>query len=111
MRLHRLLNFGAPVALVAGILFSQTAASATYPIEQSGRSFKPRDISITAGDSLAFKNNDDFIHQVYVDSDAINYDSAEQSPGQIITIPFPKTGNFPVRCHIHPKMLLTVHVK
>ena len=56
-------------------------------------------------------NQDEFIHQIYVDSDKIDYDSAEQPPGQIITIPFPKSGDFPVRCHIHPKMLLTIHVK
>jgi len=91
--------------------FASGAFAETHKIVQIERSFRPNEIAITAGDTLEFTNQDEFIHQVYVDSDKINYDSAEQAPGEIITIPFPKSGDFPVRCHIHPKMLLTVHVK
>lgn len=100
-------------ALAAGMLAAAGAAFAaqTHTIVQVDRSFKPGEITIAAGDSLAFSNQDEFIHQIYVDSDKIAYDSAEQPPGQIITIAFPTTGDFPVRCHIHPKMLLTVHVR
>lgn len=96
-------------SLAAG--FSHGASAETHTIVQIDRSFKPNEITIAAGDSLAFSNQDEFIHQIYVDSDQIDYDSAEQPPGEIITIPFPKAGDFPVRCHIHPKMLLTIHVK
>jgi plastocyanin len=90
---------------------SRAVAAETRTIDQIDRSFRPSEITIAAGSALAFSNQDEFIHQIYVDSDRIDYDSAEQPPGEIITIPFPKTGDFPVRCHIHPKMLLTVHVK
>jgi plastocyanin len=91
--------------------FAGSARAATHDIMQLNRSFRPKEISIRAGDSLAFRNQDIFIHQIYVDSDKISYDSEEQSPGQIITVAFPKSGDFPVRCHIHPKMLLVVHVQ
>jgi plastocyanin len=104
-----------PRGLLAGALLAClapfAAAAATHTIIQVDRSFKPGEITIAAGDSLAFNNQDEFIHQIYVDSDRIDYDSAEQPPGQIITIAFPKSGDFPVRCHIHPKMLLIVHAK
>jgi plastocyanin len=100
---------------VAGLFLaaavSHGASAETHTIVQIERSFRPNEITIAAGDSLAFSNQDEFIHQIYVDSDRINYDSAEQPPGEVITIPFPKSGDFPVRCHIHPKMLLTIHVK
>jgi plastocyanin len=95
--------------LAAG--FASNAFAETHTIVQSNRTFKPGEVTINAGESVQFSNQDEFIHQVYVDSDKIDYDSAEQAPGEIITIPFPKSGDFPVRCHIHPKMLLTVHVK
>jgi len=98
-------------ALILATGISRGASAETHTIVQIDRSFKPNEITIAAGDSLAFSNQDEFIHQIYVDSDKIDYDSAEQPPGQIITIPFPKSGDFPVRCHIHPKMLLTIHVK
>jgi len=100
--------------LAAAILaasFASDALAATQSVVQSGRKFTPNDVTISAGDSVEFSNQDEFIHQIYVDSDKINYDSAEQPPGQVITIKFPTAGDFPVRCHIHPKMLLTVHVK
>jgi plastocyanin len=97
-------------ALVAAFLITG-AFAATRTIIQIDRSFKPGEIVISAGDTLEFVNQDEFIHQIYVDSDQISYDSAEQPPGQTISIAFPKTGDFPVRCHIHPKMLLIVHVK
>jgi plastocyanin len=87
------------------------AFAGTHTIVQISRSFRPPEITIAAGDTLAFSNQDEFIHQIYVDSDQIAYDSAEQPPGETITIAFPKAGDFPIRCHIHPKMLLVVHVK
>lgn len=98
-------------AFVLVVVLAEHAAAATHTIVQIDRSFRPSEITIAAGESLAFSNQDEFLHQIYVDSDQIDYDSAEQPPGEIITIPFPKAGDFPVRCHIHPKMLLVVHVK
>lgn len=97
--------------LAAAICQANPVAAATFSIEQIDRSFRPSELTIAAGDTLQFTNHDNFIHQIYVDSDQIAYDSAEQPPGEIISISFPKSGDFPVRCHIHPKMLLTVHVK
>ena len=66
------------------------------------------EITINRGDSLTFTNQDDFIHQVYVSG---LFDTDEKAPGQKLTESFPQTGTFEVRCHIHPKMKLVVHVK
>jgi plastocyanin len=102
---------GTVAGMILAAAVSHGAMAETHTIVQMDRSFHPNEITIAAGDSLAFSNQDEFIHQIYVDSDKINYDSAEQPPGEVITIPFPRSGDFPVRCHIHPKMLLTIHVK
>jgi plastocyanin len=80
-------------------------------IVQSDRAFHPGEITIAAGTTLDFSNRDEFIHQIYVDTEGFNYDSEEQQPGQVFHITFPDAGTFAVRCHIHPKMLLIVHVK
>jgi plastocyanin len=80
-------------------------------IVQNGRAFHPNEITIPAGTTLNFNNQDEFIHQIYVDSPNFDYDSAEQQPGIVFHITFPNAGTFAIRCHIHPKMLLTVHVK
>jgi plastocyanin len=86
-------------------------ADDSHTIVQNGRAFHPNDITINHGETLDFSNQDEFIHQIYVDTPGFNYDSAEQPPGETFHIRFPDAGTFPVRCHIHPKMLLTVHVK
>lgn len=84
-------------------------AAAVHHVTQKNRNFSMDDITIAQGDSVAFSNDDEFLHQIYVAS--INVDSAEQRPGQTITVTFSRPGMFAVRCHIHPKMLLTVRVK
>jgi plastocyanin len=102
-------------AIVLGAMLSGLAVAAladdSLTIVQNGRAFRPDEITIDHGQTLSFSNQDDFIHQIYVDVQGFDYDSAEQPPGETLTIHFPDAGTFPVRCHIHPKMLLTVHVK
>ena len=93
------------------VLAATSAFAASVHVAQKHRSFSPSEIAIQRGDTIAFSNDDEFLHQIYVDSKAMSFDSAEQSPGETINVVFPQTGTFPVRCHIHPKMLLTVHVR
>ena len=82
-------------------------AQNTHTIVQKGRRFSVPEITIRRGESLTFTNNDEFIHQMYVDG---LFDSDERLPGQNLTEGFPRTGTFEVRCHIHPKMKLVVRV-
>jgi plastocyanin len=101
------------VPLVAALLGTglRALADENHTVVQKGRSFRPKTIEISAGDTIEFSNEDEFIHQIYVASDNLKFDSAEQPPGQKVHVTFPASGTFPVRCHIHPKMLLTVTVK
>ena len=95
--------------ILAGLLAMAGPAFADdHVIAQSGRAFHPGEITVNRGDSLTFTNHDDFIHQVYVSG---LFDSDEKAPGQKLTENFPQAGTFEVRCHIHPKMKLLVHVK
>ena len=99
--------------MAAIFLFLATAvlAAAVHRVIQQGRAFSVAEITIARGDRVEFSNEDEFIHQIYVDSTQMSFDSAEQSPGEIVGITFSRSGTFPVRCHIHPKMQLLVHVQ
>ena len=101
----------AELVATAVLLAAVSAFAASVQVAQRHRAFSPAEITIRQGDTVAFSNDDEFLHQIYVDSKAMGFDSAEQFPGQTITVTFPQRGTFPVRCHIHPKMLLTVHVE
>ena len=86
-------------------------AALSHPIAQKDRAFQVNAITIGAGDTLLFTNEDPFLHQIYVKSPTMNFESSEQPPGKTVEVRFPDPGTFEVRCHIHPKMSLSVTVK
>ena len=105
-------RWGSIVGLLLLICGAELAgAVAAHRIAQKNRAFDISDITIKTGDTLLFTNEDEFLHQIYVASGGMTFDSAEQPPGQTIEVNFPRAGSFTVRCHIHPKMLLTVRVQ
>jgi plastocyanin len=87
------------------------AADEAHTVVQKSRAFHPTEVTINRGESLTFTNNDEFIHQIYVPGPGFSFDSDEKNPGENITETFTASGTFEVRCHIHPKMKLAVHVK
>lgn len=103
---------GWSAAIVATLCVATPLLAATvHTISQKGRAFARAQITIARADSILFTNEDEFLHQIYVDSKAMTFDSNEQPSGRTIEVYFPRSGTFPVRCHIHPKMLLIVHVE
>ena len=94
--------------VAALLLLSPSLAMADQTIIQKGRRFAPAEVTIRHGESLTFTNEDEFIHQVYVEG---LFDSEEKAPGQNLVEGFANAGTFEVRCHIHPKMKLVVHVR
>ncbi len=99
--------------LAAFLVLTPVASFAddAHIIVQQGRAFRPGEITINKGDALTFTNDDEFIHQIYVGGGGFSFDSDERAPGQNITQSFTQAGTFEVRCHIHPKMKLVVHVR
>ena len=104
-------RLAAGLILVLALGAGAALADDAHTIVQVGRAFKPLEVTINHGETLTFSNRDEFIHQIYIKSDAMTFDSDEQSPGQDVPLKFTSAGTFQVKCHIHPKMLLTVHVK
>jgi plastocyanin len=102
---------GLSIIAVAALACTGAFADDANTIVQTGRAFHPVEVTVNRGTTLNFSNQDEFLHQIFVDTPGFAYDSAEQPPGVTLHIHFPDAGTFPVRCHIHPKMLLTVHVK
>jgi plastocyanin len=96
------------LVLVCMLLPAFAAYAADTVIVQKGRAFRPGEVTISRGETLIFTNEDSFVHQIYVDG---QFDSEEKGPGENINQTFLRTGTFQVRCHIHPTMKMTVHVK
>lgn len=109
------LLFSAPCALAftAGMLTAALAVAAPLVvISQKGREFRPGEVSIARGATIQIMNDDgDLLHHAYIDSPRFSFDSGDQQPGSKTNITFVQIGDFAVRCAIHPKMKLLVHVK
>lgn len=101
------------LAFAAGVV--TTAFAVGLPqivVSQKGREFNPGEVSIARGDTIQIVNDDgDLLHHAYVDSKRFSFDSGDQQPGSKTNIVFSELGDFTVRCAIHPKMKLVVHVK
>jgi plastocyanin len=101
------------LGLICGVvlLAFDALAAETLAISQKKRTFNPNEIAIHKGDTLHIANDDQFTHQVYVDSPDFHFESNEADPGANVDIKFTAAGTFDVLCHIHPKMRLQVTVQ
>ena len=94
------------LALVTGSLFA-----ANYVVDQKDKTFIPHAISVSAGDTITFKNSDPFAHNAFTDDEANEFDTGMQAPGQDVVITIKSAGKFNIECAIHPNMLLEVTAK
>jgi plastocyanin len=100
-----------------GSITTTGAAIATLPnadhiVSQKGKRFGPEDVALRVGEHITIVNDDDnFVHQAYIDHEAFAFDSGDIVPGDRAVITFPTEGDFTVLCGVHPKMKLAVHVR
>jgi len=103
------------LATLALLLSTQAAAAAlggiAHEVLQRGRAFNLAEVAIARGETLQFDNDDQFLHQIYVNSPDLSFESDEQPPGETVRVTFPTAGTYEVHCHIHPKMGLLVRVE
>ncbi len=87
---------------------SKTPTS-TNEVEISNFSFKPEDITITAGTTVTWTNKDAATHTVTSDDEL--FDSGNLSKGDTFQYTFNQTGTFDYHCTLHPNMKGKVIVK
>ena len=102
--------------IIAAMLAAATAQAAEITIEQHNKTFvvegnKVEAITINAGDTLRFRNDDPFFHNIFSLSDLKTFDLGSFPKGQSKTVTFDKAGMAEVECAIHPEMYMEVTVK
>ena len=88
-----------------------SAAASDGAIVQKDERFSPTTVTIKKGQSIVVRNDDPFVHHVFVEDPGMKYDSGEQRPGRVLTIKFDNPGEYVLECAIHLKMKLKVIVK
>ena len=85
--------------------------AAEHVVAQKNKEFSVSNITIKAGDSIKFVNEDDFHHNVFSLSDAILFDLGSYDKGVSKSVTFEESGVVDVECAIHPNMQLQVTVE
>ncbi|HEB92854.1 MAG TPA: methylamine utilization protein [Gammaproteobacteria bacterium] len=93
-----------------------TAQAAEVTVNQHDKAFviegnKVEAVTINVGDTLRFKNDDPFFHNIFSLSDLKTFDLGSFPKGQSKTVTFDKAGMAEVECAIHPEMYIEVTVK
>lgn len=98
-------------AIGAGVGAGIAWAAAEHEVVQKHRSFRPGEITVAAGDSIAFLNDDFYDHNVYSETQGSTFNTGVQTRGETTRVTLDQPGTVEVLCKIHPKMKLIVTVE
>lgn len=85
--------------------------SAQHIVDQKNRTYIPNKLTVSVGDTIIFKNSDNYPH-ISSSSDPINgFNTGLQKKGEEKVITINGKSDFIIKCTIHPNMLMEVIVK
>ncbi len=86
--------------------------AANIVVVQKDKAFDKTEISVNAGDTVTFRNEEkDITHNVYSLGPKNDFELKVQEPGSSSDVTLNEAGDTDVECAIHPGMKLKVHVK
>jgi plastocyanin len=99
-------------AATAAVLLAATWIHASaHTVSQKGKTFAPGTLTVKAGDTITFKNDDDVTHNAFSTSKGNEFNSKAQTPGSLSPIVLKAKGTVDVKCAFHPRMSLTITVE
>ncbi|PVH27975.1 cupredoxin domain-containing protein [Pararhodobacter oceanensis] len=98
----------ASIAPFSAGLATSANATTTHEVSIEGFAFSPASLSIAAGDTVTFTNNDAAPHTATAQSAGL--DTGTLNSGDSESLTFNTPGTFAYRCRFHPAMRGTVTV-
>ncbi|MFF7164439.1 plastocyanin/azurin family copper-binding protein [Streptomyces sp. NPDC008086] len=116
MRAARRAVQGAVLALsvLLGLLFvvpGGRASAATYQVAMSGYAFSPATLTVTAGSTVTWTNQDTAPHDVKTTSGPAAFHSAMLNKGGSWSFTFTTPGTYAYYCTVHPNMTARIVVQ
>ena len=100
-----------PLILVLSAVIALPVYAKDIEVTQKDKKFSQAKLTLSVGDSVSFKNEDPFSHNIFSLSDTKTFDLGSYPQGQSKKVTFDKPGTVEVECAIHPDMKLTIEVK
>lgn len=97
---------GACVLLLGGAQAAADASGKTATVHMSDFSFKPATLTVQAGNTVVFQNDDDATHNVTADA----FKSGDIGGGKSWKYTFTAAGTYAYVCTYHPNMKGTITV-
>jgi plastocyanin len=97
--------------LFAALAMSAGAFAADHEVLQKDKKFSKANLTVKVGDTVSFRNEDPFAHNVFSLSDVKTFDLGSYPKGQAKSVTFDKPGTVEIECAIHPDMKVVVEVK
>jgi plastocyanin len=91
------------------VFFSCTQAE-EHLVGQKNKAFSEKTLTVKVGDTVHFRNDDPFFHNVFSLSDAKFFDLGSYDKGKSKSVKFDTEGSVEVECAIHPEMNLKIEV-
>jgi plastocyanin len=97
-----------PVAL--SLLLAAPAFASDHQVTQSAKAFSAKSLQAKVGDTVSFRNDDAFVHNIFSLSDTQTFDLGTFAKGETRKVKLEKEGKVEVECAVHPEMKMTVEV-
>jgi plastocyanin len=98
------------LAGIALALLVPAYAASTHAVGQAKKAFTVSMVKAKVGDTITFKNDDEFAHNVFSLSDTQSFDLGSYKKGEVRTLTLTAAGTIDVECAIHPEMRMKIEV-
>ena len=98
------------LACIAILGCAAPAFGADHAVSQSGKAFSVATLKAKVGDTISFRNEDPFVHNIFSLSDVQSFDLGTFAKGESRQVKLDKPGKIEVECAVHPEMRLVVEV-
>lgn len=102
---------GFALSFVGACALAPPPAPVTHKVTMLGRFYSPATIDARVGDTIAFVNDDDETHAVFVPTRGFALDLGNQRPNENRELKLALAGRFEVECVPHGDMKLVVNVR
>ena len=97
--------------IAASMVLPQAAAAPEHVVAQKDKAFSVKTLKAKVGDTITFRNDDPFAHNIFSLSSIQSFDLGTFGKGETKQVVLKKEGKMDVECAIHPEMKLTVEVE
>jgi len=104
-------SVSAVVALAAlAVAFAMPAHAGDHAVAQVNKTFSMPVLKAKVGDTVTFKNDDTFAHNVFSLSETQNFDLGSYKKGETRQLKLTSPGTIDVECAIHPEIKMKIEV-